>query len=77
MSFLLQPLSYLLSTNIDYLIFNYGEIFKFFIKLAKYIPGDSQDCRNRLLSDFYYLNYVIYQKLRTNQTAEGRQHAQT
>ena len=67
MSFLVQPLCNLPQTNnMQFLQMHFGDIVKFFVNMAKTMPGDSQDCRYRLLFDFYTLNIEIYRKCRNN-----------
>ncbi len=51
---------------------NFGEIVKFFVNIAKTIPGDLQECRLRLLMDFQAVIYELYKKCRNPQTEEAK-----
>jgi len=56
----------------DFLVFQYGDIVNFFIKIAKTMPGDAQDCRLRLLVDFYALNMEFHRKTKSNPIEDGK-----
>ncbi len=61
-----------MQSNMDWLVLQYGEIVKFFVNIAKTIPGNSQDCRFRLLSDFNLFNFEMFRKLRNNNSEAGK-----
>jgi hypothetical protein len=78
MSFLVQPLIALPQTNnLEFLRMNLGEIVKFFVKMAKTMPGDLQECRTRLLNDFYNLNIEMLRRCRNSQSEDAKMLANT
>lgn len=74
MTGLLMPLCSLIHSNIDYLIMQYGEIVKFFINIAKYIPGCEQDSRYKLLGEFAHFNTEVQKKLKSIPSEDSRRH---